>query len=627
MSRLVARARYAFDNSMARGTIALVGWLSLVSLAFLSGAAFVLAFGGLHPEGSAPLGLAEALWFGLMRLLDAGTVAGDSGSWVFRLFDLGITMVGIFLVSVLIGIITSGVQGRVEELRRGRSQVIETGHTVILGWTPQVFTLLQELAEANRSRGGGCVVILAEEEKTTMEEAVRERAGTLGRTRVVCRSGSPIEMGDLTMVSVQTSRAILVLPPGDEDPDATVIKTILAITNARDRRKAPYHIVAVVTDPANVEAARLVGKDEAEIILAGDVISRITVQTCRQSGLSVVHTELLDFGGDEIYFRAEPDLAGRRFGELLSLYDDASPIGLLRGRQSRLNPSMDTVLEPGDQLILVAEDEDRVSRAAGAPPVEERAIVERTAPLPQPERTLILGWNWRAPRIIAGLDDYVAPGSQVVVVAELDEDEAGIKELAGRLGNLFLDYRVGDPADRRQLDTLGVASFENVIALCSDRLDPARADNRVLMTLLHLRDIGEKVGRHIRVVTEIMDLRNRDLAEVTRADDFIVSDRLVSLLLAQISETKALAPVFEDLFDADGAEIYLKPASLYVLDEELSFATVVEAARRRGEIAIGYKLAAKASDPVAHYGVEVNPPRRSRVRLGEADRVIVLAED
>ncbi len=41
---------------------------------------------------------------------------------------------------------------------------------------------------------------------------------------------------------------------------------------------------------------------------------------------------------------------------------------------------------------------------------------------------------------------------------------------------------------------------------------------------------------------------------------------------------------------ADGSEIYLKPIEDYVAaDRQLTFYTVVESARQRGEIAIGYR--------------------------------------
>src|SRR4029078_2517603 len=93
--------------------------------------------------------------------------------------------------------------------------------------------------------------------------------------------------------------------------DIEVIKTILAITNDPNRRPEPYHVVAELHDLSNLEATRLVGKDELEVVIVGDVVSRIIAQTCRQPGLSIVYGELLDFDGDEIYFSHQPALAGR----------------------------------------------------------------------------------------------------------------------------------------------------------------------------------------------------------------------------------------------------------------------------------------------------------------------------
>src|SRR6185369_489840 len=123
------------------------------------------------------------------------------------------------------------------------------------------------------------------------------------------------------------------------------------------------------------------------------------------------------------------------------------------------------------------------------------------------------------------------------------------------------------------------------------------------------------------------DVRNRALAEVARADDFIVSDRLISLYLAQVAENKALAAVFEDLFHPVGSEIFLRPASDYVIEgSEVDFYTIVEAARRRYEVAIGYRVGAQANDARHGYGVVVNPPKSRRVTFAPDDRIIVLAE-
>jgi hypothetical protein len=126
----------------------------------------------------------------------------------------------------------------------------------------------------------------------------------------------------------------------------------------------------------------------------------------------------------------------------------------------------------------------------------------------------------------------------------------------------------------------------------------------------------------------MLDLHNRELAEVTKADDFIVSDKLISLLMTQVSENKYLMRVFEILFDAEGSEIYLKPVSRYLKPgAEVDFYTVLESAKRKGETAIGYRISSEAFDSKKSYGVRVNPVKTEKIKFSIGDKIIVLAED
>jgi hypothetical protein len=125
----------------------------------------------------------------------------------------------------------------------------------------------------------------------------------------------------------------------------------------------------------------------------------------------------------------------------------------------------------------------------------------------------------------------------------------------------------------------------------------------------------------------MLDVRNRELAEVTGADDFIVSDHLASLMMCQVSENRELSTVFEDLISPEGSELYLKPATDYVQPGvPLDFYTLVEAARRRGEVAVGYRLEGETGDPEASYGVHLNPDKSRLIKFDERDKLIVLAQ-
>jgi hypothetical protein len=111
-------------------------------------------------------------------------------------------------------------------------------------------------------------------------------------------------------------------------------------------------------------------------------------------------------------------------------------------------------------------------------------------------------------------------------------------------------------------------------------------------------------------------------------DDFIVSEHLISLMMSQLSENAELMGVFSDMFDPEGAEIYLKPISDYVTTGQLvNFYTVTEAARRRGETAIGYRLMSESHDADKAYGVHTNPKKSEQVSFSADDKVIVIAEE
>jgi voltage-gated potassium channel Kch len=624
---LLDRLRYASDNAFSKGSIVLIGWLAVVTAIIIFGIAFVVWVTGVAP-GYDFLHLA---WMGLMRTLDSGTMGGDEGSWPFLLAMLAVTLAGVFVLSTLIGILTSAIDARLESLRKGRSRVIESNHTVVLGWSQQIFTIVSELAEANANQRGRCIVILAPQDKVEMEDAIREKVVHRGHTRIVCRTGNPIEIGDLEISNLSASRAIIILSPEQENPDAEVIKTLLAITHAPNRRAEPYHIVAELREPKNLEVAKMVGRDEVEIVLAGDLVARIIAQMCRQSGLSVVYSDLLDFAGSEIYFQEEPALVGKSLAEALRAYESSCVIGLQKADgTARLNPPLDTTIVPGDRVIAIAADDDTIVLSKRTEfGINMGAIRTQPPGRRGPERALILGWNWRAPAIINELDNYVAQGSQVYVVADAPGIEEEIAARCIGLQNQTLTVQRGDTTDRRLLDALNIPSFHHVITLSySDLLGVQQADSRTLITLLHLRDIAERAGRRFSVISEMLDLRNRNLAEVTNADDIIVSERMISLVIAQVAENKQLNRLFTDIFDAAGSEIYLKPMHDYVeLGTPLNFYTVLEAAARRGEIAIGYRRRALSTDSAQNYGVVLNPHKAQEVVFADGDSIIVFAEE
>ena len=307
-SGLGDRLRYMFDNSMSSGTPALIAWLvgaTLLLIVVFSAILTVLQLG----KDSFKHNFFEQLFYNLLHALDPGTIGGDEGSWAFLLTLLALTLGGLFIVSALIGVLASGIDSKLADLRRGRSIVLEKEHTVILGWSESIFTIISELTLANESRKDPVIVILADRDKVDMEEELKVKVPDRRGTKIICRSGSPMDLDDLRLSSHDTARSVILLAPDSEDPDSEVIKTLLALTHAGT--EGP-RIVAEIQDPSNLEAAALVGKGRTTLLDIRETVAKLVVQTSRQSGAAAVYTELFDYSGDEFYFFDDHGLAGRR---------------------------------------------------------------------------------------------------------------------------------------------------------------------------------------------------------------------------------------------------------------------------------------------------------------------------
>ncbi len=607
---------------MARGVGAQIILLAVVTLVIVAVTVGLLLALGVAPknESGERDSVAMMAWKSLMHTMDAGTVGGDSGSWTYLFVFLFATIGGLFVVSALIGVLNQGFGTMLEQLRRGRSVVVEKDHTVILGWSPNIFTLLSELAEANRNQRNAAVVILADRDKVEMDGEIAE-AMRGKKLRVVTRRGSTMSVEDLALTSPTTSKAVIVL--GREDgptSDAIVLRTLLAIKQVVGEH--PLHLVAELADERSEPVARLVAGERAALLVASPLVSRLLVQTGRQSGLSVVYTELLDFGGCEIYVTKQPRLAGKTFREAGFEFGTSTLLGLFTPDGKRhVPPPFDHVLAADDLLVVISEDDDTMV-LDGSGPIDAEAIVSAPPRAShRSEKTLVLGASHRTATVLRELDTYVAGGSKAVVYGE-----GGAAIVMPTLKNMTVEVNDGDITDRTTLESLDVTRFDHIVVLSeTEGRTQEIADARTTITLLFLRDILRRAGRRVPITSEILDIQSRELAAVAEADDFIVSNSLVSLMMSQLAENPHLAQVFEELFSAEGHELYVKPMLDYVKAGDVTFGTISEAALRRNEVAIGYRLAAQAHDATAGFGVKVNPSKRARIQVSEHDRVIVLA--
>ncbi len=629
------KVRYQVDRFLSWSPIArFVGLFALSFLLVTLNAIFVRIAMPAPEEGKEAFDFFEALWWATGRVADAGTMGGDEGTLV-RGIALFTTLCGVGVVALLIGLVSSTIGDKLEDLRKGKSPVIDEDHTLILGYGEKIFAILRELREANSNLSHASIVILSPTEKEEVENTVKERMGEMGPTRVVVRQGSTYSVHDLRKVGASRAKSIIILSGvSDEDAedveaaaDMGAIKTLLALRRINGAL-TNNHAVVELADSARQPVIEQLGGGGVEVVAMAETLSRMMVQTARQNGLAAVYRDLLSYEGSEFYFKNFPELAGQPFGVAQWKMKDAVVCGVrtVSGKGTAsciINPSDEYVLGDKDELLVIAEDDDSFSLTANHEPTIPAEFKGASARARKPERLLICGMSPKLGDMLREFDNYVLPGSEAWLMPGQEKDifTDFIKDEVGGLKNLKLKHVEGDPTVPDALRRVVSPDFSVALIVANTDIDAEEADAKTVITVLLLRDMFRPLGeRKPRIISEILDPRTKDLLEQDYGADFVVSSEITSMLMAQISERRELNAVFADLFDSDGNEVYLKRAECFaMLGRTTSWLSVQKAARERREVALGYmKLGQK---PL------INPPQLESIVFGDEDRVIVLAED
>jgi len=231
--------------------------------------------------------------------------------------------------------------------------------------------------------------------------------------------------------------------------------------------------------------------------------------------------------------------------------------------------------------------------------------------------------------------------------AELAENDCDVSN-AGTPGadieQLTVNFECQNPIFRRELERVGVENYDSILVLTEERSGGGlSSDSRSMITMLLCRDLQkaavkergaltwglQKPSTDACIIAEILDPRTSDLISLAKTDDHIVSNALISMALGQISEQCDLGILIDDLFSAEGNEIHIKDSSLYAFEgESLCFWEILNRARQRGEVALGYQRFQDVLDGAAEKGIVLNPAdKQNKIVWNKGDKIVVLAED
>ncbi|CAJ1961877.1 unnamed protein product [Cylindrotheca closterium] len=650
------QVEYRLDYHLSSSQLAKPGLL--MGFTFL-----LIVFGSLLLTIVDDVPVSVSAWLAWTYVADPGTHA-DAEGLGHRLVSFVITIGGMLVFALLIGIISEVIGEKVDHLKEGKARVLEADHTLILGWSDKALAIVQEIAYANESEGGGIIVILAEEPKEELEEILataveaREHGLKLLGSKVIFRSGNPRTEKALHQVSASTARSIIALSQDDLDPDEADSRMIRQVLALKALQELQCHVVVEMQDVDNQNLVSLIAPNISEVVVAHDVIGRLMIQCSRSPGLANVIEELIGFQGSEFYFDEWPELVGKSFFELTCRFDDAIPAGVKTSKGNIIvNPKSDYILKKGDKLLCLAEDNDSYEVNDGSFPIHESKKFSGTPSPTQKEKMLFCGWRRDMADMIKQLDEYVQEGSELWLFnavptkerRELFLDKGNKEELT--TDNLTIKHVVGNPIVRRDLLRLQAADengstgevafldgFDSLLILADvqNGTDMQSSDSRSLSSVLIIQDVQKqlhekhkKEGKSTRPlcspISEILDTRTRSLLSVANCTSYVMSNQIISSLIAQVAEERDLNFVLSHLLCAEGSEIYLRKATCYMdfkKDDRESFWNIAVRARCMGQVALGFK---RKEDG---FKVILNPPDKADKQIwSREDQIIVMALD
>lgn len=601
---LKKKLRYWIDDKMSKGTASMIKLLLFTVLSVvIVVTALVVAF-NLSGEGRS---IIAVFWDNLRSAMSSSFPASNSGSLLYIILYTMLGLTGMIFTGMLVGIFSSTMRGKIIALQKENPEIIESGHSVILGFRIGEYALLSEMVAAAGTEKR-TIVVVENMDREDMEQAIRKNVKIPKNVRITVIKGDPTVPNSLMCCAIPDCSVLVV---NTRDRGRTV-KTMLAIEillmNAEKRPK----IVATVDSNITIFPKTTLKAKGISMLHSGDVVARIIAHAATQAGIYEAFMDVIDFDNCEFYFEDASLLEGQTFGSAVLSASGGTVTGIYRDGEVLLAPAPGTLIKQGDLLVVFEENPGNVS-FEDPENIQLPAEHERKAPDPIGE-VVIFGVNTAAATVIRELPDNIEKIKLIgLTAAEKDACIPSDEEFASEI---TADYR---NTDYEYVLTNMIRSADHIIILSDRKKKEEDADTDTMLRIIRIRDIRKKYDLKFTVTAEIRSENNRKLIQSEGSEDFVVATDLSSMMLAQITEDTRRASLFNDILDEEGSEIYLKPIS----DFEIPEMTLIGRELRRILYSYGYILMGIRREDIPFKTVGAD----ESITLSESDRFIVIGEE
>ena len=602
------RYHYWFDNRMANGSLGLIRVLLIATVI----AVILVAVGLVVFASDVYDSFSGAFWNSIATVINSWMPYYEEGGTGYLIFTSLAAIFGLLLASVLIGIISSAIEDKVNDLKRGNSIVLEKGHTIILGFTPGEYALINQLILSAADKRE-CILVACDLEREETERYIHDNVKVPKNIKLICRTVDIYDPTDLQKCSICNSRSIIISPTNDRD----TLKILLSISTATNHaEKQEIHVAAITTGSDFRLPNSIISQYNVSTLQTNEILSKIIAHSCTQQGLSETFTEIFNYEGNELYADSVPGSEGLSFGTLLVNLRNAVPIGILRNGDAILAPDANELLRKDDRIIVFEETGNAFRFFAGKESFAPSIVISTEANVTQHESVVIVGSNECIGTVITELPENV----DRVILNAVDKKHLKIieevKAVRPEISISIDDHQIHVNKDVPSF----ILNARHIVLLNSHTGEDEDSDLENILRIINLRDIRERYKLNYNITVELRSESNRKLIEDNDSTDFVVASDLSSLFLAQLSENPELNTVFNELLSNRGCELFLKDATALCCTGERKVAELRANLLQRGYVFLGYILSSSS-----HSIYSLNP--FEKITLSAGDRLIVIGED
>ncbi|WP_297205115.1 hypothetical protein [uncultured Brachyspira sp.] len=539
--------KYLIDRMLNKGLLyQLMLLVFAIIILLLIVSIFIIVFFQYPPK--------DAFWDSLMQFIDTGNISSVEGSTGIVITFLMVTFIGVCGWGSLIAMINKALQDRINNLSKGNAFIMEKNHAIILGYGEEALTIVEQFIMAKVKT----IIILSDHNVDVIRKRVSFIKG-YKKSNVIIREGNTSRIENIKLLNIAKSSSISII--NNDDTESLNILLALKKIIEEEELDKKINICVLVHEEDTIEIIKSIEEKNfvIHIIYKYEILYKLIAQSIIYTGLSNVYEDLFSNDGNVFYIETDHNFDNCKFEDAALKYLEKGMILLGITKEDRsplLIPNYDNFIKKENRLVILSRNnnDDSINEY---PDIKPSIIKYKN-------NILLICEDKRYDEIIKEISEYIENNNIAMISYDLIKSQKN-------------KYKF-------MLEKLKKEGITKIVLISEDNITDVKSIN----ILLIIRQIIRKENLNIAILSLLNSIQKRNLIYSDDVRDFIVSGKLIGMLMAQASLSSNILYIFYGLLSKNGKDIIMSPYSDY-FQESKTFQDVYLSLLKKKIVIIGVK--------------------------------------